>query len=563
MPQSPLRGDPPSPRVSVSFASHRWGAGGGVLVTALCMIARLADGSYDAADAAALADAGAASAEAAGGGAGGGAIAYFVSLVSNAFLAHYNAPSVLTALAPQPAGEAARVGAPEEEAPSWLAVRLRRAAEINEEFAEYARRLSPPLLRRLRIGGDKGGGKGGGGKGGGGKGGRGRYLTFGAASDANILNSYASADPLAVVARLGVGAAVLPAVVCSSVAALCGVAALGIDLDTISALGGATGGSLLIYVAPALMALRSFPRGETDGIPKIGQTPAGAALPEEAFLSLPELIEATRPFQGLPVAALSYPWLTKDHPDPNGDNLRRVAQALKALLSGPNAFRRLGVFWDFLSLHQHPDPANGVVRTEEQNTLFKQGLGCLGTLYSHPQTTVLRLTSLPAGHKEDQLMGANVAKYFDRGWCFTEASWASLTKNGKKSLDLSKMRDDKEYVCGSLVTECTKGGGRRPPLLPSRFAAELETKSFTNGKDDKPLVQRLYEAAFEEQFGKAEELDYGHLGWGDAEAAQLAEVLLMGSNSPELDAVCRDRGITLTAVAGVVAPSEASLLERG
>ena len=33
MPQSPLRGDPPSPRVSVSFASHRWGAGGGARCT--------------------------------------------------------------------------------------------------------------------------------------------------------------------------------------------------------------------------------------------------------------------------------------------------------------------------------------------------------------------------------------------------------------------------------------------------------------------------------------------------------------------------------------------------
>ena len=59
--------------------------------------------------------------------------------------------------------------------------------------------------------------------------------------------------------------------------------------------------------------------------------------------------------------------------------------------------------------------------------------------------------------------------------------------------------------------------------MPSAFAAELETKSFTNGKDDKPLVKRLYEAAFEEQFGKATELEYNYLGWGDAEAAQLAE----------------------------------------
>ena len=87
---------------------------------------------------------------------------------------------------------------------------------------------------------------------------------------------------------------------------------------------------------------------------------------------------------------------------------------------------------------------------------------------------------------------------------------------------------------------CAPRGGscqtrqRRPPLLPSAFAAELEKKSFTNGKDDKPLVKRLYEAAFEEQFGKATELDYGSLGWGDAEAAQLAEVLASGA-APRLE----------------------------
>eukprot|EP00315_Gephyrocapsa_oceanica_P014035 CAMPEP_0185346154 /NCGR_PEP_ID=MMETSP1364-20130426/260_1 /TAXON_ID=38817 /ORGANISM="Gephyrocapsa oceanica, Strain RCC1303" /LENGTH=87 /DNA_ID=CAMNT_0027945411 /DNA_START=33 /DNA_END=292 /DNA_ORIENTATION=+ len=87
------------------------------------------------------------------------------------------------------------------------------------------------------------------------------------------------------------------------------------------------------------------------------------------------------------------------------------------------------------------------------------------------------------------------------------------------------MRAGKEYDYVSLTRDCTQAGGRRPPLLPSAFAAELETKSFTNGKDDKPLVKRLYEAAFEEQFGKATELNYESLGWGDAEAAQLAEVL--------------------------------------
>ena len=58
-----------------------------------------------------------------------------------------------------------------------------------------------------------------------------------------------------------------------------------------------------------------------------------------------------------------------------------------------------------------------------------------------------------------------------------------------------------------------------------------ESKSFTNGKDDKPLVSRLYEGAFKEQFAKVTKLDYSCLGWGDAEAAQLAGVIASGAAS--------------------------------
>ena len=43
------------------------------------------------------------------------------------------------------------------------------------------------------------------------------------------------------------------------------------------------------------------------------------ALPKEAFLSLADLVEASRAsLGGLPVIALSCPWRTKQHPDPDG-----------------------------------------------------------------------------------------------------------------------------------------------------------------------------------------------------------------------------------------------------
>jgi len=239
---------------------------------------------------------------------------------------------------------------------------------------------------------------------------------------------------------------------------------------------------------------------------------------------------------------MSYAWLTDYHPDPDGGYLRRVAKALKALLNDPGAIpfnpgQRYGVFWDYGSLHQHPDPANGVMRTEEQDTLFKQGLEILGTSYSHLHTIVLKLTTFP-DNVEDLDMGVNMTAYYDRGWCYTESYWSSLAQASGLSLDLGLMSGE-AIGRTQFIEECTQNGGRRPPLLPSQFAAELETKWFNNGKDDKPLAKRLYEAAFDEQFGKATDLFYSNLGWGDAGAAQLAAVLASGA-APRIETLWLD-----------------------
>ena len=136
-----------------------------------------------------------------------------------------------------------------------------------------------------------------------------------------------------------------------------------------------------------------------------------------------------------------------------------------------------------------------------------------------------------------------------------------MTKDFQKSLDLGKLTGDERYY-PDVIRSCATGGGRPPPLLPERFAERLEEKRFTNGKDDKPLVAGLYKQAFEEEFGKAEMLNYNNLGWGDAEAIQISELLASGA-APKLKVLklarnpIGDEGVKALAeaIAGGAAPA--------
>jgi len=304
-----------------------------VFVTGGAMLGRLADGSY--AEAGAFVDLAAWQPAFTAAVPGDtplpdiGSVCVFASLLSNAFLAHYNAPAVYSELAgePVPPAEGAKLGSDD----GFLG-RLRtatRAELVNANFRAFMESTQMLWLRRaggaeapaaaelaaadggLVISGgaleDKldvarlaafrrvvtvafsisgllfiliaGAG----------------FATFGDASQPFILANYASSDPLAAVARVGIGLCVLfefPLLerpfrltalqllnlevtvgtlqwalsACTSVAFLCGVAALGVPLDAISALSGSTGGALLIYVAPALMALQLAERKDAVGV---------------------------------------------------------------------------------------------------------------------------------------------------------------------------------------------------------------------------------------------------------------------------------------------------------
>eukprot|EP00966_Prymnesium_polylepis_P120384 2781737-Prymnesium_polylepis.1 len=73
-----------------------------------------------------------------------------------------------------------------------------------------------------------------------------------------------------------------------------------------------------------------------------------------------------------------------------------------------------------------------------------------------------------------------------------------LTKDYDFALDLGKLTGT-ETSLDDVVRVCTQGGGRKPPMLPINFVEALKAKSFTNGKEDRPMVGELYRTAFEKQ----------------------------------------------------------------
>jgi len=253
------------------------------------------------------------------------------------------------------------------------------------------------------------------------------------------------------------------------------------------------------------------------------------ALPDEAFLSLSKVQAQTRP-GCLPIVCISHCWLQPDHPDPHGHNLRVIARALREL---SRFGERFGVFYNFCSIHQRCRDRDGkpqgrlvgeldvIGRFSLENSLFEQALGCLGAFYSHRLTWVLMLTEFPPDYfTSDYELSSNVAPYFERGWCFCEATWAAtMLKSSGMVLDLGM--DTGEGRVG--VGKCLHG--RKAPVLPEEFDAQLASKSFTNGKGDAPLVAALYRQGFNARFGAATLLNYANLGWGPEEARAVAGVL--------------------------------------
>jgi len=253
-------------------------------------------------------------------------------------------------------------------------------------------------------------------------------------------------------------------------------------------------------------------------------------VPQEAFVPSGDLRKHgiwTREEKGIKayaIVALSHCWLTAEHPDPNGEQLAKVAPVLKALQSRGT---ELAVFLDWCSLYQHPRA------TREEVDGFAAGLAHVSLWFAHKNTHVLLLTQMPQNW-------AHTTPYSQRGWPFFELASASLLTHPGMVLDLQNL--DEALERGSdlcyLLLRCK--AHRLPPMSPNNFAARILESGSQNGllhfghEQDRALVADMYGTTTRAVLTSAERLVFIEAGWGPQEAADLAGALSLAPRLKEL-----------------------------
>jgi len=257
-----------------------------------------------------------------------------------------------------------------------------------------------------------------------------------------------------------------------------------------------------------------------------GTLPRCQDVPLEAVVTLTEM-EAWGEEYTVAVLVVSYPWLDRNHPDPHGEQLRKLAFVLKAFAEKAREYKgcRVGVFWDYPSLPQKSVGCSGDEddRTKEEMARFKRALKGINTWYGHQKTHVLLVTTpLPDAHEY-----TNMQPYDGRGWCKAERLMSVIVKDTDALIDLSQLQGDES----SYAKIIEKGKSNRdPPMAPDAFHAMLTsgvedgTIKFTN-KGDVDLVAHIYKTAFLDEMTAATKLFYIQLDWGDEQVATLSAAL--------------------------------------
>ncbi|CAE7734404.1 Nlrc3, partial [Symbiodinium necroappetens] len=207
---------------------------------------------------------------------------------------------------------------------------------------------------------------------------------------------------------------------------------------------------------------------------------------------------------GTQVISLSHCWESREHCDPYGYHVSKLAKALKG---------EEWVFIDYVSLYQFQR------LSQQQNLGFKHAMLYMHVLYCHDGTSTLRIESLTpeediaeAKRKQDSVtlyhhptglvkpvpvseLVENRTLYGVRGWCVAEREWSST----RTATDLSREIDSPEGEKGGMA-----------PMLPEAFKKDVAGRLIFTHLDDVKTVCRLQAEVYKEKAEAASGLDRPH-----------------------------------------------------
>lgn len=202
-------------------------------------------------------------------------------------------------------------------------------------------------------------------------------------------------------------------------------------------------------------------------------------LPPEAFRTPDEAVKALEEYE---VGALSYRWLAKEHPDPEGFHATALrnsfeTEAKRFAAKGQKKSPITSLFIDFCAL---PQRTATVERTDEETATFKFGLKVMSNMYASPRVKVFQHKQLPPA-----LVEAGVTPYDRSGWCTFEQSVASMSASTTKVTQLS--------YDGRIAAM------KAPKLQGAQVEAILldEERTYFFGRADRPMVADMYRDLYE------------------------------------------------------------------
>jgi len=286
-------------------------------------------------------------------------------------------------------------------------------------------------------------------------------------------------------------------------------------------------------------------QSESYRVQRLQELPREALVPprDAAAMMLESRCDEHRHDEHPPrVLALSYRWLTPEHPDPEGIQLEKVRHFLKSMVEavfrsrGEESARAkldIGILWDYMSLPQHP-------RSESEKDVFSRGLKAINRVYgSKERTLTLQCIGDPDGSHP----------YHKSGWCRFEEAVSGIGKQGSLLLAVEDRPKDEEtqptHACrfiihpGLAVLEahglddiatrlgseysrlspqqdwkelCSKASSARlPPVHPEDMARLLRSDevTFTN-KSDVEMVIEKYRDFFRKMADRVTRLAFDH-----------------------------------------------------